>query len=190
MTAPEKRSWLIDPMGDPKTPIPLWLPFASIIPALLLYLLLFIETHICQLLMIEKTNNKKGAGLHLDIVILCGVNLLGSFFGGPWICAATVRAVAHISALTVMSTTHAPGELPQIVEVKDQRLSGFFVNALIGLSILLAPLLRKIPYSVLFGVIFYMGFSSIGGTQLFERMVLLLLHSKYHPHNMSYVKKV
>ena len=67
--------------------------------------------------MLEKTK-KKGGGLHWDIVLLCFINTLGAIFGGPWICAATVRGVAHVSALTVMSTTHAPGEAPHVVEVK------------------------------------------------------------------------
>ena len=79
--------------------------------------------------MLEKSK-KKGGGLHWDIVLLCLINTGCAIFGGPWICAATVRGVAHVSALTVMSTTHAPGEAPHIVEVK-----GIFV--LIGLSSLL-----------------------------------------------------
>ena len=72
----------------------------------------------------EKTGNKKGAGLHWDIVLLCLINAISATFGGPWICAATVRGMAHVSALTVMSTTHAPGETPKVLDVKDQRLSG------------------------------------------------------------------
>ena len=67
--------------------------------------------------MLEKSK-KKGGGLHWDIVLLCFVNTICALFGGPWICAATVRGVAHVSALTVMSTNHAPGEAPHIVEVK------------------------------------------------------------------------
>jgi hypothetical protein len=132
-----------------------WVPFGAAIPAILLYLLLFMETHICEyvsvlsltlmlhrssivatmhcevalnnelllillnrLIMLEKTKGKKGGGLHWDIVLLCGINCLGTFVGGPWICAATVRAVSHVSALTVMSTTHAPGEAPSVVDVR------------------------------------------------------------------------
>lgn len=38
--------------------------------------------------------------------------------GAPFMCAATVRSVAHVSALTVMSQTHAPGDKPHIIEVK------------------------------------------------------------------------
>ena len=61
---------------------------------------------------------KKGSGLHWDVVLLCMLNVPGALFGGPWICAATVRAIAHLSALTVMSTTHKPGESPKVVDVK------------------------------------------------------------------------
>ena len=66
--------------------------------------------------MMERTD-KKGSGLHFDTVLLCIINMLSAVFGGPWICAATVRAVSHVSALTIMSTTHAPGESPKIVDV-------------------------------------------------------------------------
>ena len=75
-----------------------------------------------RLIMLEKSK-KKGGGLHWDIVLLCFLNTLGGFFGGPWICAATVRGVAHVGALTVMSTNHAPGEAPHIVEVKGMHYS-------------------------------------------------------------------
>ena len=71
--------------------------------------------------MLEKSK-KKGGGLHWDIVLLCLVNTIGAIFGGPWICAATVRGVAHVSALTVMSTNHAPGEAPHIVDVKGNKI--------------------------------------------------------------------
>lgn len=67
------------------------------------------------------------------------------------------------------SSNHPPGESPRIVSVKEQRLSGFFVSLLIGLSMFAAPILKKIPTSVLFGVFLYMGVSSIHGVHLFER---------------------
>lgn len=67
------------------------------------------------------------------------------------------------------SRTHAPGESPHIIDVKEQRLSGFFVALFIGLSVLMAPLLRLIPMAVLFGVFLYMGVASMLGVQFFER---------------------
>jgi len=44
--------------------------------------------------------------------MMCGL------IGAPWMSAATVRSVAHVSSLTVMSRTHAPGQKPHIIEVK------------------------------------------------------------------------
>jgi solute carrier family 4 anion exchanger 2 len=138
--------------------------------------------------MLEKTK-VKGGGLHWDIVLLSFINCLSSAFGGPWICAATLKAVAHVSALTVMSTTHAPGEAPFIVEVKDQRLSALFVSVALGCSVFLSPLLKLVPYAVLFGVILYMGVSSMNGIQFFDRFYLLLMPVKHHPR-VNYVRRV
>lgn len=71
---------------------------------------------IFRLILMEKC--KKSSGLHWDIVLLCLLNVPATLFGGPWMCVAQVRAVTHLSALTVMSTNHAPGESPKVVEVK------------------------------------------------------------------------
>lgn len=132
---------------------------------------------------------KKGSGFHLDIVIICLINILCGFFGMPWICAATVRSITHASALTVMSRTHAPGEKPHLIEVKEQRLSSLAVSILVGLSVLMAPLLRHVPMAVLFGVFLYMGVASIDGIQFFDRIKLLFMPVKHHPQ-ASYVRKV
>ena len=139
--------------------------------------------------MIEKTGNIKGGGLHWDIVLLTSINALSAVFGGPWLCAATVRAVAHVSALTVMSTTHAPGEKAHVIEVKDQRLSALVVSLFLGISIFLSPLLKSIPYAVLFGVFLFMGISSMSGIQLFERLVLFIKPVKHHPR-VNFVRRV
>lgn len=71
-------------------------------------------------LIIDKPERKlkKGSGFHMDIVIMSTVNAMCGLFGAPWQCVATVRSVSHVSALTIMSTTHAPGDKPHIVEVK------------------------------------------------------------------------
>ena len=139
--------------------------------------------------MMEKTGIYKGVGLHWDIVLLSLINAISAIFGGPWICAATVRAMAHVEALTVLSTTHAPGESPKVVEVKDQRLSAFVASLLCGVSVFASFLLKQIPYAVLFGVFLYMGFSSINGIQLFDRFVLLFMPVKHHG-SVNYVRRV
>lgn len=132
---------------------------------------------------------KKGSGFHLDIVLVCLINVGCGFLGTPWICAATVRSVAHVSAVTVMSRTHAPGEKPHLIEVKEQRVSALAVAVLVGLSVLMSPLLRLIPMSVLFGVFLYMGISSMDGIQFFDRIKLFFMPVKHHPRT-SYVKRV
>jgi len=189
VTNSEVRGWLISPLGTDTSPLAVWAMFAAILPAILLYLLLFMETHICELIMMEKTKEEKGAGLHLDIVLLSGLNMLCAFFGGPWICAATVRAVSHVSALTVMSTTNVPGESPKVIGVRDQRLTATLVSIMIGCSVLLAPILKLVPFAVLFGVFLYMGVSGMNGVQFFDRLTLCFMPVKHHP-NVSYVKKV
>lgn len=66
-------------------------------------------------------------------MILVGfMQMISAFIGGPWQCAATVRSISHVSSLIVLSKSHAPGELPHIVEVKEQRLTNLLVSFLIG----------------------------------------------------------
>jgi len=183
------RGWLISPTGTADNPLAIWAIFIAILPAILLYLLLFMETHICELIMMEKTKEKKGAGLHLDIVLLSLINFGSGILGGPWICAATVRAVSHVSALTVMSTTSAPGEAPKVVGVRDQRVTAAMVSILLGVSVAMAPALKLVPFAVLFGVFLYMGVSGMNGVQFFDRVALCFMPKKHHP-NVSYVQKV
>jgi HCO3- transporter family len=97
-----KRDWIV-PLWHPNNPV--WLPVVSVIPALLVYILVFMESHISELI-VDKPERKlkKGSGFHLDIVLLCFLNALCGLFGMPWHCAAAVRSVAHVSSVTLMST--------------------------------------------------------------------------------------
>ncbi|CAG0916883.1 unnamed protein product [Notodromas monacha] len=110
------RGWLISPFAEN---LPTWMIFAAALPAVLVFILIFMETQICQLIINKKCT--KGSGHHLDIALLCLLNMLCALFGAPWQPAATVRAVSHVSALTVWSTNQAPGEKPKILEVKGER---------------------------------------------------------------------
>ncbi|XP_022213729.2 anion exchange protein 3 isoform X5 [Drosophila obscura] len=184
-SAPQLRGWYI---GFNATAT--WVPFACVVPALLVYILIFMESQISELIVDKPERGlKKGSGLHWDIVLLCLLNFFCGLFGMPWHCAATVRSVTHVSSVTIMSRTHAPGESPRIIDVKEQRLSGFFVCVMIGLSVLMAPLLRLIPMAVLFGVFLYMGVASMSGIQFFERIRLYFMPVKHYPPT-SYVKRV
>ncbi len=45
---------------------------------------------------------------------------LSCILGLPIPVVATVRSVTHVSALTIYSRTHAPGEKPKLVEVSNR----------------------------------------------------------------------
>lgn len=45
VTAPDKRGWVINPLGE-KTPFPVWMMVASLLPAVLVFILIFMETQI------------------------------------------------------------------------------------------------------------------------------------------------
>ncbi|XP_064329575.1 band 3 anion transport protein [Phalacrocorax carbo] len=189
VTNSSARGWFINPMGE-KTTFPTWMMFAAVVPALLVFILIFLETQITTLI-VSKPERKlvKGSGFHLDLLLIVAMGGLVALFGMPWLTAATVRTITHVNALTIMSKTSGPGEKSQILEVKEQRISGLLVAMLIGVSILLEPVLKHVPLAVLFGIFLYMGITSLFGIQLFDRILLLLMPPKYHPKE-PYVTRV
>ncbi|XP_077436827.1 anion exchange protein 3 isoform X1 [Vanacampus margaritifer] len=189
VTSPDKRGWFISPFGD-KQPFPTWMMGASIVPALLVFILIFMETQITSLIVSKKERRLvKGSGFHLDLLLIVILGAFCPLFGLPWLTAATVRSVTHVNALTVMSKATAPGEKPMIQEVKEQRLTGLLVAVLVGMSIVMTDVLRLIPLAVLFGIFLYMGVTSLTGIQLYERITLMVTPAKHHPDHI-YVTKV
>ncbi|XP_044072168.1 anion exchange protein 3 isoform X2 [Siniperca chuatsi] len=189
VTSPDKRGWFISPFGD-KQPFPTWMMGASVIPALLVFILIFMETQITSLIVSKKERRLvKGSGFHLDLLLIVILGAICPLFGLPWLTAATVRSVTHVNALTVMSKATAPGEKPMIQEVKEQRLTGLLVAVLVGMSIVMTDVLRLIPLAVLFGIFLYMGVTSLTGIQLYERITLMVTPAKHHPDHI-YVTKV
>ncbi|XP_023191927.1 anion exchange protein 2-like isoform X1 [Xiphophorus maculatus] len=189
VSSPEKRGWLISPLGSDGQ-FPVWMMGASILPAILVFILIFMESQITALIVSKKERMLvKGTGFHLDLLIIVVVGGVSALFGLPWLSAATVRSVTHTNALTVMSKAVDPGDKPRIQEVKEQRVTGFLVAVLVGLSIVIGEVLRQIPLAVLFGIFLYMGVMSLNGIQLTERLILLLMPPKYHP-DQNYVRKV
>lgn len=188
VTSPEKRSWFISPMGQNKS-FPPWLMGASFVPAVLVFILIFMETQITTLIVSKKERRLvKGSGFHLDLLLIVILGAVCPLFGLPWLTAATVRSVTHVNALTVMSKATAPGEKPKIQEVKEQRLTGLMVSVLVGMSIVMTNVLRLIPLAVLFGIFLYMGVTSLTGIQLYERMTLMVTPAKHHPDHIYCTK--
>ncbi|XP_048373841.1 band 3 anion transport protein [Sphaerodactylus townsendi] len=183
------RGWFINPLGN-STDFPIWMMFASVLPAVLVFILIFLETQITTLI-VSKPERKliKGSGFHLDLLLIVGMGGIAALFGMPWLSATTVRTVTHANALTVMAKSTIPGEKARVQEVKEQRITGLLVSILVGVSILMEPILKMIPLAVLFGIFLYMGVTSLNGIQLYDRILLMLKPPKYHPEE-PYVRKV
>ncbi|XP_023617454.1 anion exchange protein 3 isoform X3 [Myotis lucifugus] len=189
VTSPHKRTWFIPPLGSAR-PFPPWMMVAAAVPALLVLILIFMETQITALIVSQKARRLlKGSGFHLDLLLIGSLGGLCGLFGLPWLTAATVRSVTHVNALTVMRTAIAPGDKPQIQEVREQRVTGVLISSLVGLSIVMGAVLRQIPLAVLFGIFLYMGVTSLSGIQLSQRLLLIFMPAKHHPEQ-PYVTKV
>jgi hypothetical protein len=94
------------------------------------------------------------------LIVIC------SFFGLPWFVAATVLAMTHVNSLKMVSETAAPGDKPQFLGVREQRVTQISIFVLCGLSIFFTSVLQRIPMPVLYGVFLYMGTSSLKGSQV------------------------
>jgi solute carrier family 4 anion exchanger 2 len=144
---------------------------------------------ICELIILKKPKVEKGCGFHLDALVISLINLGAGFFGTCWLSCATLKVLAHLMALTVWSKNDPPGQEPKIICVLEQRVTGFVMSIFLGLSVFMAPVLKYISMSVLFGVFLYMGISSLTGNQLFERIFLFFIPTNQHPQ-VEYVRRV
>ena len=126
------RGWFINPGGMNKSMSMGWI-FAAIIPAFFVGILLFMETEMAGVLLSKKEHKlAKGPGYNLDMFVV-GILTFGcSLLGLPWMCADTVRSASHANALSIYSTSHAPGEKPHIIKVKEQRISNIIIHILTG----------------------------------------------------------
>ena len=181
-----EREWLVDMFS-----VPVWVWFASIIPALMATILLYLDQNITTRLVNTPGNRlQKGAGFHLDLLVVGFITLVGSLFGLPWMVAATVHALNHVKSLATLETVQLGGETRErIKEVRENRISALVVHLLIGASLLLLPLINLIPNAVLFGLFFYMGIATLGGNDFFDRIRLWVTDPKLYP-KMHYIRTV
>ena len=72
---------------------------------------------------------------------------------------------------------------------REQRVTHIIIFLLVGLSVLMTPVLSKIPMPVLYGVFLFMGVASLNGLQFFDRILLFLMPKKYQP-DLPYLRRV
>jgi hypothetical protein len=172
------RPWLVDIFN-----LPTWAIFGSILPALLATILLFLDQNITTRLVNSPDYKlKKGGGYHLDIAIVGLLVLLGSLFALPWIVAATVHSLNHVKGLAKTKVVEKDGLKKEVIEgVIENRVSPLIIHILLGASIFLLVYFSYIPMPVLFGLFLYMGLTSLGGNQFFDRIMLWITDPKLYP---------
>lgn len=181
------RPWMVDLLA-----VPTWIWFASIVPAILAVVLLFLDQNITTRLVNAKHHKlKKGSGYHLDLFIVGLIVLVCSLFGLPWIVAATVHSLNHVRSLATHRVVDTGGQVrEEIVSVRENRMSPLLVHALIGASLLFLPLVATIPMSVLFGLFLFMGFATLAGNEFFERVKMWAMDPRLYPTSHHFIGKV
>jgi len=182
-----ERSWLVGFMDAPT-----WVIWASIVPAILCSILVYLDQNITARLVNSPDNNlQKGESYHLDLVVVGVLVAVCSAFGLPWLVAATVRSLNHVRSLASTEEVIDRGGAvhTHILHVRENRVTGISIHLLVGLSLLLLPWFKYIPMAVLFGLFLYMGVVSMKGNQFFERLSLWLTDPALYPAT-HYVRRV
>ncbi|TKR72887.1 hypothetical protein L596_020273 [Steinernema carpocapsae] len=171
------RSWLVDP-----THSELHVCLLAALPAAFYTILIVMDQQITAVIINRKDNKLlKGHGYHLDLLVIVVLIAACSFLGLPFYVAATVLSVMHVDALRKQTECSAPGEKPQFLGVKEQRVTAFLAHLLIGLSVFLTPIIKLVPLPVLIGIFLYMGVVSLMGQQIVQRFALLFMSIKHQP---------
>uniref|UniRef100_A0A672V5T7 Anion exchange protein n=1 Tax=Strigops habroptila TaxID=2489341 RepID=A0A672V5T7_STRHB len=184
-TNPE-RGWIVSPFEAN----PWWVCLVSAVPAVLVTILIFMDQQITAVILNRREYKlQKGAGFHLDLLCVSLLMVVTSATGLPWYVSATVISLAHMESLRKESATSAPGEHPEFLGIREQRLTGIAVFILTGLSVFMAPVLKHIPMPVLYGVFLHMGVAALNSIQLTDRVRLLLMPAKHQP-DLAYLRHV
>ena len=182
----DTRGWVIPILGGN----PIWTPLLALLPAVLGSILIFMDQQITAVIVNRKEHKlNKGCGYHLDLLIVAICIVICSLLGLPWFVAATVLSINHVRSLYRESESAAPGERPQFLGIREQRITHILIFITVGLSVFLTPLLSKIPMPVLYGVFLYMGVASLNGLQFFDRIMLVFMPKKYQP-DYPYLRQV
>uniref|UniRef100_A0A8C9EWW1 Anion exchange protein n=1 Tax=Pavo cristatus TaxID=9049 RepID=A0A8C9EWW1_PAVCR len=175
------RGWIVFPFGAN----PWWICLASVVPAILVTILIFMDQQITAVILNRKEYKlQKGAGFHLDFLCVSLLMIVTSVMGLPWYVSATVISLAHMESLRKESTASAPGEQPEFLGIREQRLTGLMVFILTGVSVFMAPILKYIPMPVLYGVFLHMGVAALNSIQFTDRVRLLLMPAKHQPDHL------
>ncbi len=92
-----------------------------------------------------------------------------SICGLPWMCGATVQSMNHVRAMAETKLNEETNRL-EITGVTETRVTGFVIHAMLASSIMLLPLIKKIPVPVVSGVFLFLGRRLMTGNTFFQRI--------------------
>lgn len=175
------------PFIVPLMAAPVYIRFVALIPALLLTCLFFLDQNISvRVVNSPKHMLKKGPGYHLDMLVLAICTLMCSLVGLPWMCAGTVQSLAHLQALAEVESRKGK---EQIVSVQENRLTALFIHGGILSSLLLLPVVSRIPMAVISGLVLFLGRNMMNGNAFLSRIRYIFMDPKLYPED-SPMKKV
>ena len=154
------------------------------LPAILLTLLFYLDQNITVRAVLA-TKPQKGETYHLDLLVLSAIVFALSFCGLPWVCAATVQSLNHVRAMSDVEFSPSDGgEL--FSNMVETRLTGFVIHSAILSSLMLLPLLSKIPIPVISGIFLYLGRKLMKGNLLFDRAGQMFIEPSLLPTSSIY----
>lgn len=151
--------------------LPMNMRLLTMIPALLLTMLFYLDQNI-SIRTVNGFQMKKGEAYHVDMLALSTIVLILSVSGLPWMCGATVQSLTHVRAMGKLKMDDNDKET--VVDIVENRMSGFITHTLVLSSVLLLPILSQIPMAVVSGVFLYSGSKMMLGNQFLERLGYLL----------------
>jgi len=168
-----RRSWLVN-LFD--TNGKAWVPFFAAVPAILAFILVFLDNGITWHLIQEPSNKlMHGRAYNYDTIIVGALLGINSVLGLPWLVASTVPSIIHVQA---MSDKDDRGK---IIQVQETRLTHIFIHCLILGATFALQILKLVPVPVLYGVFLFMGIVSLASNEFWHRFNMLFMQQSRLP---------
>jgi hypothetical protein len=153
-----------------------WIPIMAAGPALLAFILVYLDNGITWHLINHKHNKlEHGEAYNYDLMINGCFQVINGILGLPWLVASTVPCIIHLNAL---AESDKDGN---ILSVQETRLTLFGSHLLVGVSIAVTSVLEYIPLPVLYGVFLFMGLSSLPKIQFWQRFLMFFQQPSKYP---------
>ena len=153
-----------------------WAVFAAAGPAILAFVLFYLDNGITWHLIYNPSNNlQHGDSYNWDLLCNGFCNMVNGLLGLPWLVATTVPCIVHLNNLADRDSEG------KIIKVQETRLTYLISHGLVGFSLLFLPAIKKIPLPVLLGVFLFMGLSSMPGIQFWNRFLLFFQQPSKYP---------